>query len=342
MVIGNWFLGEKSENSPERGRHFHVRAGISEHSLRSRMILSLQGYGRLPVPTSVRLFLLKRMFLAIKNGVFTLAMHVVREDKLKMVSGFIYVFLLAAISCGNSSTSPKLDPGSRTPIPALTDEFNGTALDSQKWWPNNPHWAGREPSYFHTNNVEVKDGMLHIHQRKEHLPDMPPQYSYTTGAVKSKTLIKYGYFEIRCKTMPAYASSAFWFYHSTAKYWTEIDVFEIFGTKDPVTVYMNAHVFPPSSESHWSRGGQWASPDTLYRDFHTYALDWRDDFLIYYYDGTEIRKMANSDWHDLLTLNIDSETMPEWIGFDDSYLPATYYIDYVRAWKYNISETGSL
>lgn len=244
-------------------------------------------------------------------------------------------FLLLAVflfACKSSVNKPQ-DGSQRVAIPELSDEFDGTSLDTNKWWPNNPAWLGREPSYFHVNNVEVKNGNLLIHQRKERFPDMPERFTYTTGAIKSKMLVKYGYFEIRCKTMPAYATSAFWFYHNTDKYWTEIDVFEILGTKEPKTVYMTLHVMPPSLEKHLQSGDKWTGPDNLYENFHTYAVDWNKDEIIFYVDSVVRRKVANTYWHDLLYLNIDSEIMPEWIGFDDSYLPATYTIDYVRAWK---------
>lgn len=44
--------------------------------------------------------------------------------------------------------------------------------------------------------------------------------------------------------------------------------------------------------------------------------------------------MTNQYCHQALTLNFDSETMPEWFGLPDAdALPATYRIDYVRSWK---------
>jgi hypothetical protein len=44
--------------------------------------------------------------------------------------------------------------------------------------------------------------------------------------------------------------------------------------------------------------------------------------------------VENTHWHQPLTLNFDSETMPNWFGLPkDSDLPSTYSIEYVRAWK---------
>jgi hypothetical protein len=49
-----------------------------------------------------------------------------------------------------------------------------------------------------------------------------------------------------------------------------------------------------------------------------------------------VRTEENTHWHQPLTMNFDSETMPDWFGLpDDNELPSTYIIEYVRSWKYN-------
>jgi len=57
-----------------------------------------------------------------------------------------------------------------------------------------------------------------------------------------------------------------------------------------------------------------------------------------------VRWVENTHWHQELTLNFDSETMPEWFGLpNDGDLPSTYSIEYVRAWKRRAaSETAAL
>ena len=51
-------------------------------------------------------------------------------------------------------------------------------------------------------------------------------------------------------------------------------------------------------------------------------------------DGVLVRTQENSRWHNPLYLIFDSETMSGWFGMpDDSDLPSTFCIDYVRAWK---------
>ena len=69
-------------------------------------------------------------------------------------------------------------------------------------------------------------------------------------------------------------------------------------------------------------------------DFHVYGLEWDEREIKFYFDGVLVRNGPNTDWHQPLTLNFDSETMPEWFGLPkDEDLPSTFSIEYVRAWK---------
>lgn len=231
------------------------------------------------------------------------------------------------------------DPVKWAPLAAFTDEFDGAALDLKKWHPNNPEWQGRQPGWFSPANVTVRDGQLHITMRKETLPNLPKGYhTYTCGAVRSRTTVRYGFFEVKARAMKSRGSSAFWFYDSTPERWTEIDVFEIGGAAPghEKVVHMNAHVFrtPEEPTRHWNKGGDWTAPLNLADDFHVYALEWDEKNLTYYVDGVVRRTMENTHWRQPLTLNFDSETMPEWFGLpEEKELPATFSVAYVRAWQ---------
>ncbi|MBN2272029.1 MAG: family 16 glycosylhydrolase [Sedimentisphaerales bacterium] len=222
----------------------------------------------------------------------------------------------------------------------MSDEFDGHQLDPEKWWPKNPSWFGREPAWFDPANVRVADGKLHLSMKKNEPPDMPKDkgyHTYTSAAVQSKGLVKYGYFEVKCKPMASAGSSSFWFYHSTPNLWTEIDVFEIGGRAPGFEkkYNMTLHVFKtPTEKKHWSKGGVWMAPTNLADDYHVYALEWDTEKIKWYFDGVLVRWVENTHWHQSLTLNFDSETMPDWFGLPkDSDLPSTYSIEYVRAWK---------
>ncbi len=232
--------------------------------------------------------------------------------------------------------------------PEFSDEFNGTALDAAKWWPTNPTWEGRQPAKFLAENVWVADGFLNLKAdcvADDFYSEADKERGYntfSTAAVKSRETVLYGYFEICARPMNSTASSSFWFYHSTGNgiddQWTEIDVFEMSG-KHPVhggIYHMNLHVFklPGQEAKHFSRGGTWNPPFREVEGFHKYGLEWLPDVIRWYVDGEVVREEKNDFWHQPLTVNFDSETMPSWFGLPDpADLPSTFSIDYIRCWK---------
>lgn len=255
--------------------------------------------------------------------------------------GFRVLAWLAAVATlpgsGSAAGVPcPLPHGQWEPFPALTDEFNGERLDESKWHPRNPTWLGRQPGYFNPANVRVADGMLHLDARKETLPDLPAGYhTYTTAFVKGKTLVRYGYFEIRARAMDSQASSAFWFYDITPEIWSEIDVFEIGARPQPNHYYMNTHLFHTLVETvHWHKSRIWKAPYHLGREFHVYGFEWDREVLRFTVDGAVVREEPNTHWHQPLALCFDSETFAGWFGLPtDDALPATFSIDYLRVWK---------
>ena len=222
----------------------------------------------------------------------------------------------------------------------LSDQSNQGQWEKYELMSDDPRWLGRQPAFFYTGNVHVSKGKLHLLMKKEEVPQMPKDkgyHTYTSAAVQSKTRVKYGYFEVKCKPMKSHGSSSFWFYDNTPNLWTEIDVFEIGGAVPGFEkkYNMNVHVFrTPTEKKHWSMHGEWIAPSNLVDDFHVYGLEWDKEKVKWYFDGVLVRWVENTHWHQPLTLNFDSETMPKWFGLPkDSDLPSTYSIEYVRAWK---------
>lgn len=223
-------------------------------------------------------------------------------------------------------------------IPELSDEFLGDKLDETKWHDHDPGWNGREPGFFSPKNVAVSDGKLHLTARVETLENLPIGYhTFTTAAVKSKALVKYGFFEIKCRPMKSKASSAFWFYRSEKEIWTEIDVFEICGVEDKWknTYNMNAHVFhTPTEKKHFQKPGRWKAPFDFVEGYHIYALEWNKDVIKWLVDGKVVHELKNTHWHQPLNMLFDSETFPDWFGLPTKEsLPATFSIEYVRSWS---------
>ncbi|KAA1261129.1 Beta-porphyranase B precursor [Rubripirellula obstinata] len=236
--------------------------------------------------------------------------------------------------------SDQNDLGGWVPVASVSDEFDGSQLNQDKWMPRSPYWLGRPPAFFHESNVKVSDGQLHLTFRKGEVPEMADKeeyHTYTSAYVRSKQAIKYGYYEVRAKPMSSAASSSFWLSGRENKFWTEIDVFEIgAGAKGFERKYnMHVHVFEtPKEKRHWDQGAVWLSPWDLDSDYHVYGLQWDQHKIIWFVDGVPVARMENTDWHNSLNVIVDTESMFNWFGqIDDADLPSTYSIDYIRGWQ---------
>ncbi|YCM42347.1 family 16 glycosylhydrolase [Verrucomicrobiaceae bacterium 227] len=246
--------------------------------------------------------------------------------------------------------SDQNNQGKWQPHHEMWDEFAAPALDHEKWWDHNPNWYGRAPARYLAREIQIKNGEMHLSMRKD--PDLPkedlykngrPYHTYSSGSLKSKKATSYGYFEIKARAMSSAASSAWWFSGSSrdlvkkGTHQIEIDVFEI-GARSPGHEHsynMNAHIFrTPGEERHWNKGGSWKAPFRFDEAFHVYGLEWTPEFIRYYVDGALVRSLKNTHWHAPMYMIFDSETMIDWLGAPrDSELPATFRVQYVRAWK---------
>lgn len=241
---------------------------------------------------------------------------------------------------GRYPLSDQTNSGAWEPYAPMSDEFEGSTLDRSKWHDHNPDWKGRQPAFFSPDNVVVKDGRLRLTMRLEEPEDLLRKqgyHTYSSAAVQSVGTVLYGYFEVKARPMNSHGSSAFWFYKNTPEVWTEIDVFEIGGGAPAFQdkVHMTVHVFhTPKETEHWQVGGIWSAGEPLVLRSRVYGLDWSKDEIRFYVDGVLVRKGPNTHWHQPLTMNFDSETMPDWFGLPKREdLPSTFEIDYVRAWK---------
>lgn len=163
----------------------------------------------------------------------------------------LLVLLLVFTSSIKAQNYPASDPsnsGGWILNEGVSDEFNGTELDKDKWWilgENGDYrskWKGRAPGQFVPHNIKVENGDLTL------TSDWEPNYTFaneihsgtyyggstsapdnskpiTQACIMSETYFKYGYMEIRCKVADAPVTSGFW----TTGYHSEIDMIENFG-----------------------------------------------------------------------------------------------------------------
>ncbi len=222
-----------------------------------------------------------------------------------------------------------------------SDEFDSEELNQIKWYPNNPKWKGRAPTYFHGSNVKLEDGELVIRVNQHGNEKLPEGFTHTTGFIKSKNKFLYGYFETEAKLMDAPWVSGFWMTNVSKNWWTEIDICE----NAPGLEYnrhdlnSNIHVFKSPKDKgdvkkHFSRNKKYYFPKELQADYHVWGLEWTKEYIRFYVDGILFREAKNTHWHQPLEVNFNCESN-KWFGAlpDDNRLDGEYHVKYFRAWK---------
>jgi beta-glucanase (GH16 family) len=275
-----------------------------------------------------------------------------RFDPAKYANGFSFTLQDKQVAVTPPVPKPPGPPpgANWVPIPELTDDFNGTSLDTTKWYDHNPGWAGHSPSFFAPNNVTVADGNLKLLARLQDKPaslDKFPGYkNYSTGTIVSKATALYGYFECRAKVMNINVNNAFWFFTPLPDppgnmHIEEMDVFEINGGNPKVnrTIFDTMHVWrtpETGNKKPWVKKFYFRAPKVLSDDYHVYAMDWEKDTITCYFDGVPFAQYPNTNWHLPLDLIFDNEVAVQWFGLPpaDATFNGVLNVDYVHAWKH--------
>ncbi|WP_455592318.1 glycoside hydrolase family 16 protein [Bacteroides sp.] len=229
------------------------------------------------------------------------------------------------------------------------DEFNGLQRtpDMSEWWyETGAHGWGNNEIQNYIPGIANKDtcalvsgGTLKIIAKKSEDKIL----SVRLNTVKSWT---YGYFEARLK-LPVGRGTwpAFWMMPQNGKLWPadgEIDIMEEVGYRPSwvassihcksynhaVGTQKTAEVFVPAAES----------------EFHVYAVEWTPDYIKGFVDGECYfvfinDKAGNKDTWPFdapFYLKLNLAWGGNWggaKGVDDTKLPATYEIDYVRVFQ---------
>ncbi len=239
---------------------------------------------------------------------------------------------------------PALPPGFLwKPVPALSDEFDGDALDNNRWQAKHPYWAGRAPSRFLPENVSVANGLLQI---RSTIKDSSMTGNWVwAGCVASLDSSAFPgmYIEAKIRSSDISMTSSFWLQGKK----TEIDVTENFGftantswdyTPQRSQMMSNTHSFSQGWANDVTTPADYELPAESDHRFFTFGVWWKDSTtIITYLDGQEANVMEP---HELFSekqfLFFDTETF-SWQGYPTLAELAdpdrnTMYVDWVRAW----------
>ena len=224
-------------------------------------------------------------------------------------------------------------PADKEWVMTFNDEFTGDSLD---WsiWRSQANTATNLISRWPENAV-VKDGSLHLVIKKNDNVER----GWTSGNVWVRPEVfrqSYGYWEARYKiTDIPYANNSFWTHSGlvalpevtddTLKY--EQDVNE---GKYPNFVDVTYHHYKNGHEKDHIRV---ESEYDLSKDYHTYALEWTPEEMVFYFDGEEVLRCPNLDHIPVYPL-LSSAIMTncgEMRNYDAD--GKAQIIDYVRIWQ---------
>lgn len=233
-----------------------------------------------------------------------------------------------------------------------SDEFNGDSLDSETW----NFWIGtaynNELQYYtsRSENAYLEDGKLYLEAHKENF--MGREYTSARISTDSTRIgWEQGRFEARLK-MPEGKGfwPAFWLMPIRDVAWPkggEIDIMEYRGNESYTT----------SGAIHFWRGGcenrtmdchkflvnEFVTEgDKLSEKFHTYALEWTDEELIWYFEDKVYQRIRYKDintefnpfstpYYIILNLAVGGDFLPNPDG--STKFPQAFVVDYVRVYQ---------
>lgn len=290
--------------------------------------------------------------------------------------------MLFIVFNGFSQSGPPKPPlGKRWVLnPDFSDEFNGTALDTTKWYNYHPNWKGRVPGLFMPSQVSVKDGFLQIKGEKMerdtliHAYNKDLVFNIKGGAVVSKKAAFLGYYECRVKAAATTMSTTFWFStnnqskapNGCGRYGLEWDIHESIGRTGGFKgdyfasgMHSNSHYWYTDCNGvkHDYRAPQvkFEDAEVTSKDFHVYGGWWRNESTAsYYYDD---RAPKHQKFYDSISakpfnkpmyMRLVSETYPfPWIELPNDEELAdstknTVYYDWVRGYSLvDVTDAGS-
>lgn len=277
----------------------------------------------------------------------------------------LFALLLNATACSadepptkeNEPTPPPID----VPTPAgyslvWQDEFNDARLTGGKpampetatrWYyeTGNHGWGNNEiqnyiPGVMSKDTCAfISDGTLKIVAKKVR----NEVFSARLNTLQSWT---YGYFEARLKLPQGKGTwPAFWMMPKNGTAWPddgEIDIMEEVGY-DPNVVISTIHCKAYNHTIGTQKSGERLIP-TAQTDFHVYAVEWTPQYIKGFVDGECYFTFTNDGKGDKSTwpfnapfyVKLNLAWGGNWggaQGIDESKLPATYEIDYVRIFQ---------
>ena len=167
---------------------------------------------------------------------------------------------------------------------------------------------------------------------------------YKGAEIYSSDSYLYGRYEIRMRVANASGVlSTFFTYKNGSEvgntFWEEIDI-EVFG-KNNATEWQS-NIILGSSRPTIHTEQVHTAPSSLADAYHTYVVEWTPDYVAWFVDGVEARRITGTSTVTSLTnpqslrFNIWSSESVPWVGaWDDAVLPVYQFVNYIDYKAYN-------
>ncbi len=168
--------------------------------------------------------------------------------------------------------------------------------------------------------------------------------AYKGAEIYSNQSYQYGRYEMRMRVAKmSGALSTFFTYKDGSEgagvFWEEIDI-EVLGKND--ATQWQSNIILGTQRPTIKTEAVHTSVTSLAEAYHTYTLEWTPDYVAWYLDGVEVRRITGTSTVTSLTkpqslrFNIWSSTNEFWAGtFDDSQLPVYQFVSYLDYKAYN-------
>lgn len=241
-----------------------------------------------------------------------------------------------------------------TPIPPIEgwslvwhDEFDDEQIDRQNWtFDIGGHgWGNGEMQYYtdRSENARLENGLLVVEARQE-------KYSgsyYTSARLKSQGLqeFQYGRMEARLKVPEGKGFwPAFWmlgsnFLQAGWPHCGEIDIMEYIG-KEPDLIMGTLH--GPGYSGALGFSGWNRQTYNIADDFHTFAIEWDQDQITWFYDGNAYHTVKREDVGNrpwvfdqpfFFIINLAVGGTLGGMVSPETVFPSQYLVDYVRVYE---------
>jgi beta-glucanase (GH16 family) len=223
------------------------------------------------------------------------------------------------------------------------EDFNGAELDQNVWsfqngdgCPDLCGWGNGEKQFYTTENLRVEDGMLIIKTTQEN-------DTYLSSRINTKDKLEFQYGTVEVRAMLPQGKGiwpAIWLLGSNIDEvgWPltgEIDMMEFAG-KNPDQIHTTLH----TQDSHGnSKNTAFAKAENASTSFHTYKVQWTEDFIKFFIDDTEIYTFQPKDKTEAIWpfdqpfyLILNTAVAGTFAGYevDDRIFPQEFKIDYIK------------